>query len=95
MPKTGSFRERVYRKAFAALDRGIMASKGLTVEAAMNRRKALQAKITEIESEFIPAVAVDDDGAPFAPDEPPPVDHVEPSVANHGVATRPRRSARA
>lgn len=73
-----SFRERVYRKAFAALDRGIMASKGLTVEAAMNRRKALQAKIAEIESEFLPAVAVDDDGAPVLMDEPPPADDVEP-----------------
>lgn len=77
-----SFRERVYRKAFAALDRGIMASKGLTVEAAMNRRKALQAKIAEIESEFIPAVAVDDDGADIPQDVPPFVDHVDPpSVA--------------
>jgi hypothetical protein len=82
-----SFRERVYRKAFAALDRGIMASKGLTVEAAMNRRKALQAKIAEIESEFIPAVAVDDDGAPVAPVAPPPVEHIEPSAVEPASVT--------
>ncbi len=50
-----AFRERVYRKAFAALDRGIQANPNLTVESAIRRRKALQAKITEIESEFIPA----------------------------------------
>lgn len=50
-----AFRERVYRKAFAALDRGIQANPNLTVESAIKRRKALQAKITEIESEFIPA----------------------------------------
>lgn len=71
------FRERVYRKAFAALDRGIMASKGLTVEAAMNRRKALQAKIAEIESEFIPAVAADDGEAPRI--DAPPVAGPTPS----------------
>lgn len=48
-----AFRERVYRKAFAALDRGIQANPALTVEQAIRRRKGLQAKITEIESEFI------------------------------------------
>jgi hypothetical protein len=51
------FRERVYRKAFEALDRALQANPALTVEAAINRRKKLQAKIAEIETEFIPAVA--------------------------------------
>ncbi|MEP9370612.1 hypothetical protein [Mesorhizobium sp. KR1-2] len=51
-----AFREKVYRSAFAALDRALKASPSLTVEAAINRRKALQAKIAEIESEFMPAV---------------------------------------
>ncbi|MBZ9845013.1 hypothetical protein [Mesorhizobium sp. CA5] len=51
-----AFRERVYRSAFAALDRVLQANPNVTVEAAISRRKAVQAKITEIESEFLPAV---------------------------------------
>ncbi|SFN76815.1 hypothetical protein SAMN03159463_00516 [Mesorhizobium sp. NFR06] len=51
-----AFRERVYRSAFAALDRVLQANPNVTVEAAITRRKAVQAKITEIESEFLPAV---------------------------------------
>ncbi|RWC43284.1 MAG: hypothetical protein EOS28_13575 [Mesorhizobium sp.] len=62
-----AFRERVYRSAFAALDRALQANPGVTVELAIKRRKAVQAKITEIESEFLPAVAgvgpQTDDGA--------------------------------
>lgn len=52
-----AFREKVYRSAFAALDRALLANPGVTVEAAIKRRKAMQAKIAEIESEFLPAVA--------------------------------------
>lgn len=51
-----AFREKVYRSAFAALDRVLQANPNVTVEAAIGRRKAVQAKITEIESEFLPAV---------------------------------------
>ncbi len=51
-----AFREKVYRSAFAALDRALQANPGVTVETAINRRKAMQAKIAEIESEFLPAV---------------------------------------
>jgi hypothetical protein len=51
-----AFRERVYRSAFAALDRALQANPGVTVEVAIKRRKSIQAKITEIESEFLPAV---------------------------------------
>ncbi len=51
-----TFRERVYRSAFAALDRALQANPGVTVETAISRRKALQAKITEIEQEYIPAL---------------------------------------
>ncbi|RWC94157.1 MAG: hypothetical protein EOS32_18315, partial [Mesorhizobium sp.] len=50
------FRERVYRSAFAALDRVLQANPNVTVEMAIKRRKAVQAKIAEIESEFLPAV---------------------------------------
>ncbi|MBZ9683088.1 hypothetical protein FJ950_02115 [Mesorhizobium sp. B2-3-14] len=51
-----AFREKVYRSAFAALDRALQANPGVTVEVAIKRRKAIQAKITEIESEYLPAV---------------------------------------
>ena len=51
-----AFRERVYRSAFAALDRALQANPDVTVEVAIKRRKSIQAKITEIESEFLPAV---------------------------------------
>jgi len=66
-----AFRERVYRSAFAALDRALQANPGVTVEAAINRRKAMQAKISEIESEFLPAVG---GAAPAAGAAAPAVD---------------------
>jgi hypothetical protein len=44
------FREKVYRSAFAALDRALQQNPNVTVEVAIKRRKALQAKITEIEA---------------------------------------------
>jgi hypothetical protein len=70
-----AFRERVYRSAFAALDRALQANPGVTVEVAIKRRKAVQAKITEIESEFLPAVPdvgppTDDDAAAPAVEQP-------------------------
>ncbi|AZO09947.1 MULTISPECIES: hypothetical protein [unclassified Mesorhizobium] len=71
-----AFRERVYRSAFAALDRVLQANPNLTVEAAISRRKAVQAKITEIESEFLPAV----------PDVTLPPDSITLAVAD-GAAT--------
>ncbi|WP_353643092.1 hypothetical protein [Mesorhizobium sp. WSM2239] len=78
-----AFREKVYRSAFAALDRALQANPSLTVEAAINRRKAMQAKITEIESEFQPAAA--------ARAAPEPSAGVAPEVAADGsVAPEPR-----
>ncbi len=89
-----AFREKVYRSAFAALDRALQANPSVTVETAIARRKSLQAKITEIESEFIPAVPEidpaifdfsDDGSAPPAvePDkgQAPSAPDVEPVVA--------------
>ncbi len=63
-----AFREKVYRSAFAALDRALQANPAVTVENAIKRRKAMQARIAEIESEFVPAAAA----AP--PVDAPPVD---------------------
>jgi len=85
-----AFRERVYRSAFAALDRVLQANPGVTVEAAIKRRKAVQEKITEIESEFLPAV-------PDVVGRPPAGEPVADVVAGLLVVllprgARPRRS---
>ncbi len=50
-----AFREKVYRSAFAALERATASHPELTVETAIRRRRSLQAKITSIESEYLPA----------------------------------------
>ena len=52
-----AYRERVYRSAFAALERALQGNPDLAPETAAKRRSDLQAKIAEIETEFIPAVA--------------------------------------
>ena len=49
-----TFREKVYRQAFSALERALQANPSVTVETAIRRRKGLQTKITEIEAEFLP-----------------------------------------
>jgi hypothetical protein len=68
-----AFREKVYRAAFAALDRALQANPSVTVETAIARRKSLQAKITEVESEFIPAVPeIDPAIFDFSDDGPAP-----------------------
>lgn len=76
-----TFREKVYRSAFSALDRALQANPNLTVEVAINRRKAMQARIAEIESEFLPAVAAAappvENGESAAAAEAPSID-VEP-----------------
>ena len=59
-----SFRERVYRSAFAALDRALQQNPNVTVEVAIKRRKALQSKITEIESGFLSAVPASESPSP-------------------------------
>jgi hypothetical protein len=51
-----AFREKVYRSAFAALDRALDGNPNIPDDVAAKRRKDLQAKIAEIETEFIPAV---------------------------------------
>ena len=53
-----AFREKVYRSAFAALDRALQANPGITVETAIKRRKTMQARIAEIEAGFLSAVPV-------------------------------------
>lgn len=67
------FREKIYRSAFAALERVLTANDSITQEAADARRDRLKSKISSIESEFIPAVAM--------PGTPPPVQPVQPKPA--------------
>lgn len=50
-----AFREKVYRSAFAALERATQSQPQLTVEMAIKRRQHLQAKITSIEAEYLPS----------------------------------------
>jgi hypothetical protein len=74
-----AFREKVYRSAFAALERALQGNPDLAPDVAAKRRSDLQAKIAEIETEFIPAVAPVRPAAP-----PPPV--VGPTEAPAGQA---------
>ncbi|PLP59313.1 hypothetical protein CYK37_10865 [Mesorhizobium loti] len=91
-PDDRAFRERVYRSAFAALDRALLANPNVTVEVAMKRRKSMQAKIAEIESEFLPAVPGTapevelGDRAPSAPDQNG--GRVEPSLGADAPRSR-------
>lgn len=84
-----AFRERVYRQAFAALDRVLQANPGVTVESAIKRRKSLQAKIVDIEQEFThprepqpdPLLVTVPPLPTEAASEPPRVVHVPPVQA--------------
>lgn len=50
-----TFREKVYRSVFTALERSIAANPDVADDVAQRRRALLKAKITEIEQEFQPA----------------------------------------
>ena len=77
-----AFREKVYRSAFAALERATQAQPNLTVEVAIKRRKSLQARITSIESEFMPALPPEPVDSPevAAVDAGPQLDAAVPEV---------------
>ncbi|NMG41038.1 hypothetical protein GRZ55_17460 [Chelativorans sp. ZYF759] len=51
------FREKVYRSAFAALERTLATKGDITDEMRQRRRAALKAKVFEIETEYVPAMA--------------------------------------
>ena len=88
-----AFREKVYRQAFAALERSIQATPGTSAEDVRRRRDYLKTSISEIESEFQPArPAVPPSrrepslGEP-APHRPPPRDaapSIRPAAARAG-----------
>lgn len=54
-PGDRAFREKVYRSAFAALDRSLGANPNVTEAIAQRRRETLLAAVTAIETEFVPA----------------------------------------
>lgn len=66
-PEDRAYRVKVYRSAFAALERAIASSGDTRSEAAEARRKALKLRIVEIEAEFLPA----EEGAPSRSPSPP------------------------
>jgi hypothetical protein len=80
-----AFRERVYRSAFAALERATASQPELTVEMAIKRRQSLQAKITSIESEYLPAAPA----LPVHPGEVPAVSLDEPQARSQDVSDAP------
>ncbi|MGY6706823.1 MAG: hypothetical protein ACXIVF_00740 [Rhizobiaceae bacterium] len=54
-----AFRERVYRSAFAALERTLAGKDEITEDMRQRRRAALKSKVYEIETEYVPAMAAD------------------------------------
>lgn len=61
------FRVRVYRSAFAALERSLQNNPQASAEDVKRRKDALSAKISEIESEYIAAVVPQPPPQPAAP----------------------------
>jgi len=82
-----AYRERVYRSAFAALDRALTGNSNILPEVAEKRRTDLQAKVAEIETEFIPAVpaARPEPAQPAAPPSPPPSQPPAPAAPEPSV----------
>lgn len=78
-PAERAFREKVYRSAFAALDRAIADSPNMTEAIAGRRRQALLAAITAIETEFVPARPAG--VAAGAPQQMSPQEPVQPATA--------------
>jgi hypothetical protein len=75
-PEDRAYRVKVYRSAFAALERAIASSGDSNSEAAEERRKALKIRIVEIEAEYLPA-----EGAPpRVPSTPAHAPSVEPDL---------------
>ncbi len=60
-----AFREKVYRSAFAALERTLQANESLSEDDRLRRRAALKATIKNVETDYLPAL-------PPEPAAPPP-----------------------
>ena len=78
-----AFRERVYRSAFAALDRAAQANPGMDQATIDGRSRSLKETVSRIESEFIPAVEIGTAPAPATPrvdDLPRDDGRIEPDI---------------
>lgn len=75
------FREKIYRSAFAALERVLTANSSISQDSADARRDRLKSKISSIESEFLPAAAMPSTPAPVQPVQPKPVTPVLPEAS--------------
>ena len=73
-PEDRAYRVKVYRSAFAALERAIASSGDTKSDTAEARRKALKIRIVEIEAEFLPAEEGGPARTPTAPGAAPAVD---------------------
>lgn len=83
-----AFREKVYRSASAALERALKANPNVTVETAIKRRKSLEAKIAEIESEYlaaVPAIEIDTPARDAPPVSTPSGDRHDPEMTMEAV----------
>ena len=87
-PEDPAFRERVYRSAYAALEKALQANTALAPEIAERRRKALMSAVSSIESEFIPAV---EPAQPPSMSDPAAEDRPEPAAPD--IRPEPPRSA--
>lgn len=80
-PRDRAFREKVYRSAFAVLEKALQANPNMTPAIAGRRREALSATISSIESEFLPAVGAAEPPLVAAEQAPlPPEPFFEPSL---------------
>jgi hypothetical protein len=80
-----AFRERVYRSAFAALERTLAGHSEVSDETRQRRRDALKAKVYEIETEYVPAMAPE---APMPPLSRPA--HEPPAASRPATPTDSR-----
>lgn len=90
-----AFREKVYRSAFAALERSTQSQPQLTVEAAIRRKRQLQDRITIIEAEYVPRATP---SLPIQPGDVPVIsvedDADQPYADEAPVIEAPAASAR-
>jgi hypothetical protein len=87
-PEDRAYRVKVYRSAFAALERAIASSGDSRSEAAEARRKALKLRIVELEAEFLPS----EDASPRVPSTPVGAPPVEPDLRHEAGGEIPAPS---
>lgn len=77
-PGDRAFREKVYRSAFAVLEKALAANPNMTPAIAARRRESLSETISSIETEFLPAVAAPPSPEPMMPEPAPTATRPEP-----------------